>query len=167
MGIFDKIFQVNTERLQAIKLTSDEAFLAIIFSAIAADDEINRDEMNLLLLTLSKFKGLSHISPVGFQNLIARFQKIIKQEGVGTLVNAAKDTLDSNLRETAFAHAVELVLSDGVFDPKEKIFLEKLQEAIKIPDELAEKIIDVILIMNRGTTADIFQDVKPEKMFYV
>jgi tellurite resistance protein len=166
MGVFDKIFKVNASRLQAIRLSSDEAFLAIVFSAIMADNEINRDEMNHLMLMLSKFKGLGRLNPAAFQNLMNRFQKIIRQEGVGTLINAAKDTLDKGLRETAFANAVELVLTDGVFDPKEKEFLEKLKEAVHISDELAEKIIDVVIIKNRGSTSDIFSSSNPDKMFY-
>ena len=166
MGVFDKIFKVNADRLQHIRLSGDEAFLAIVFSAIMADDEINRDEMNHLMLLLSKFKGLRNISPGAFQSLMQRFHKIIRKEGVGTLVNAAKISIDKGLRETAFANAVELVLTDGVFDPKEKEFLEKLKVAVEISDELAEKIIDVVIIKNRGSTSDIFQQSNPEKMFY-
>jgi len=166
MGLFDTLFKVNQSRLSNIKLSSEEAFIAIMFSAIKADDRVTREEMQTLGYILSRFKGLGSLTPPQFNNLMDRFMKIVDREGVGTLVTAAKATLAEGLRETAFANAVELVLADGIVDPKEKEFLEKLQEAVGVSNETAEKIIQVMIIKNRGTTADIFEGVAPDKMFY-
>jgi len=127
MGLFDKIFKVDESRLSNIKLTSEEAFIAIMFSAIEADQTVAREELQALGYILSRFKGLGTMTPPQFQNLVDRFTKIIRREGVGTLVAAAKTTLAQGMRETAFANAVEIVLADGIVDPKEKEFLEKLQ----------------------------------------
>ncbi|MFX0200326.1 MAG: tellurite resistance TerB family protein [Candidatus Hodarchaeota archaeon] len=166
MGLFDKLFKVNDTRAATLRLTSEEAFIAIMFSAILADEEVSREELLQLSFILSRFKGLATLTPIQFQNLIDRFQKIVRKEGVGTLITAAKTTLRKDMRDTAFANAVELVLADGIVDPREKEFLEKLQEAVGIVDEIAEQIIQVIIIKNRGTTADIFEGVEIEKMFY-
>lgn len=165
MGLFDKLFKVNEQKLSKLNLSSDEAFIAIIFSAIAVDEEINRDEMKLLGFILSKFKGLASLTPLQFQNLVNRFQKIIKNEGVGNLVAAAKENLSHDLRATAFANAVDLVLSDGILNEQEKEFLENLQKTISIDDALAEQIINVIVIKNKGSTADIFVDTHADSMF--
>ncbi|MFQ6126585.1 MAG: tellurite resistance TerB family protein [Candidatus Heimdallarchaeota archaeon] len=166
MGIFDKPFKVNDTRVAVLRLTSEEAFIAIIFSAMLADEEIRPEELHQLNFILSRFKGLATLTPVQFQNLIVRFQKIIRKEGVGTLITAAKNTINKDMRDTAFANAVEVVLADGIVDPREKEFLEKLQQAVGITDETAEQIIHVIIIKNRGTTADIFEGTELDKMFY-
>ena len=48
MGLFDKLFKVNESRLSSIKLSSEEAFIAIMFSAIKADERVTREEMQAL-----------------------------------------------------------------------------------------------------------------------
>lgn len=120
----------------------------MMFSAIKADDRVTREEMQSLGYILSRFKGLGTLTPPQFNNLMDRFMKIVDREGVGTLVTAAKATLAEGLRETALANAVELVLADGIVDPKEKEFLEKLQEAVGVSNDTAEKIIQVMIIKN-------------------
>ncbi len=165
MGLFDKLFKVNENRTSEIRMTSGEAFMAIVMSAVSADDEVTNDEVILLLQLLVKFKGLERMQKSQFEQMFNRFQKIIKKEGVGTLVTAAKSYLDPNLRETAFANAVEIVLSDGYVDIKEKEFLEHLQSAVEISDERAQTIAEVIMIKNRGTTSDIFTSNNVDSMF--
>jgi uncharacterized tellurite resistance protein B-like protein len=165
MGLFDNLFKVNQTRVTELKLSSNEAFFGIVFSAMLADDEISKSEMDNLLYLVTRFKGFRGITANLLTNMMSRFDRIIKKEGVGTIIAAAKSSLDINLRETAFANAVEIVLADGIVDQKEKEFLEQLQVSVGISDELAEKIIDVMIIKNRGTIADIFQDVAVDNMF--
>jgi tellurite resistance protein len=165
MGLFDKIFKVNDSRASELKLSSGEAFIAIIMSAVSADDDVTKDEIILLLQLLTRFKGLHQMTQNQFDHMFNRFQKIIKRDGVGTLVDSAKNFLNDDLRETAFANAVEIVLVDGVVDIREKEFLEHLQKAVNISDERAQMIVDVIMVKNRGTTSDIFSSNNIENMF--
>ena len=166
MGIFDKVFKIDNTKASDLKLSNGESFLAIMLSAVASDQIVAKDEMLLFLNLLSRFKGLESVSKHQFEKMIDRFQKIINRDGVGTLVDAAKKGLKDDMKETAFANAVEIVLADGYVDTKEKEFLEHLQKAVEISDERAQTIIEVIMIKNRGTTSDIFSSGDVDNMFY-
>ncbi len=63
---------------------------------------------------------------------------------------AAKNALNPQLRETAFAIATDLVFVDGIFTLEEKEFLVELAEALEISDEIGKKIIEVMTIKNCG-----------------
>ena len=54
------------------------------------------------------------------------------------------------LKETAFAIAVDIALADGYLDPSEQECLEDLFLGLEVSEELATKIIEVIMIKNRG-----------------
>ena len=112
MGLFDNIFKVNQDRVTELKLSSNEAFFGIVFSAMLADEEITKSELDNLLYIVTKFKGLRGITPQSLQTMMQRFDRIIKRESIGTIITAAKKTLNMNLRETAFANAVEIVGQD-------------------------------------------------------
>ena len=64
MGLFDKLFKVNESRLSSIKLSSEEAFIAIMFSAIKADERVTREEMQSLGYILSRYKGLGTLTRI-------------------------------------------------------------------------------------------------------
>jgi len=152
MGLLDKLFKVNQTRARDLKLTSEEAFLGIVLSAMAADEEFTREEAHAAQYVLQRTNIFSRSNPHQLEQLFNSFMHIIRKEGVGTIVDAAKDNLNDQMKETAFAVAVDLVLADGVVDVKEKEFLEKLKEAVGISDELATRIIEVLMIKNRGAS---------------
>ena len=54
------------------------------------------------------------------------------------------------MRDTAFAVAADLVLADGVVAETEKKFLEDLQKAMGVADDVALKVTEVLVIKNRG-----------------
>jgi uncharacterized tellurite resistance protein B-like protein len=49
-----------------------------------------------------------------------------------------------------FALVIELLLADGFLGEKEKEILEYLTDLLKIESELAQKIVEVMLIKNKG-----------------
>lgn len=100
------------------------------------------------------------------ESLISRYLKIIKNDGVGSLITAAVGFLNENLKESAFINAVELILIDGVLGEKEQGFLDKLQEAENVIHEFAEKVIEILIIKNRGTKSELFSGTNPDKLFY-
>lgn len=164
MGIFDKLFKVNTARARELELTSEEAFFGIALSSVAADEVVSQEELNVVGFTISRMPAFRKIHPNQMVQMINKFLQIIKREGVGTIINAAKNRLSEEMKETAFALAVDIVLADGVVDRKETEFLEQLQAAIEISDELVTKIVEVLQIKNRG----IIQAFDPtkSKFFY-
>jgi hypothetical protein len=60
------------------------------------------------------------------------------------------DSLSPELYETAFTLSVDVVLSDGVVTREERDFISKLQQKLNVGNRLAAKILEVILIKNRG-----------------
>lgn len=52
--------------------------------------------------------------------------------------------------ENTFALAVDLPLADGRMSDREKAFIDELQEVLHIDDDTAAKIVEVLLIENRG-----------------
>ncbi len=164
MGIFNKLFKVNETRAKELKLTSEEAFLGIALSSVAADEIVSQEELNVVGFTISRMPAFRRMPPNQMLELINKFLQIIKREGVGTIINAAKNYLTDKMKETAFALAVDIVLADGIVDQKEKEFLEQLQVATEISDDLVTKIVEVLQIKNRGSIQEF--DPMKSKLFY-
>ena len=164
MGLFDKLFKVNETRSKELNLTEEEAFLGVALSSVAADEVISQEELNVVAHTISRMPAFRRIHPNQLLQMLDKFLQIIKREGVGTIVEAAKNSLNPQLKETAFAVAVDIVLVDGIVDQKEKEFLELLQQAVGLSDALATKIVEVMIIKNRGTHDEF--DPKKSKLFY-
>ncbi|MGG6239178.1 tellurite resistance TerB family protein [Nodosilinea sp. AN01ver1] len=127
-----------------------EALASIALVAIAADGYLAEREGQDMTMLLSRMALFSSYSSEAlhrlFDNLLAR----LKQEGPGTLVNQAKGVLPPDLRETAFAIATDLVLSDRTVTPQEQSFLEDLCVILEIPNATAQQIVQVMTIKNRG-----------------
>lgn len=54
------------------------------------------------------------------------------------------------LRETAFAVVTDITLADGVITEEEEALLDKLFNVLEISEPMANNIIDVMLIKNKG-----------------
>jgi hypothetical protein len=74
----------------------------------------------------------------------------IKTHGVPTVVQAAAAGVPAELRPTAFAVAVDLMLSDGQLSPKEERFGDELRALLKVERDTAARIIDVLRTKNAG-----------------
>ena len=84
------------------------------------------------------------------KTMFDRVLNVMKKQGPAALIESAKETLTPEMKETAFAVAADLVLADGVVEDTEKKFLDDLQKALEIKDDLALKIAEVLVIKNRG-----------------
>ena len=130
--------------------TTQEAFLAIALATSAADGNIVEEEAKGIfsyLLQMRMFDGYSERQVV---DLFKKLVKVLENEGVGGLVSIAKSSLPDELRETAFTCAVDIALADGVVEDSEKALLDELQQALEISDEIGGKIVEVMMIKNRG-----------------
>lgn len=146
MGIFDKILGPK----DAEKLEKEEAFAAISLAIIAADGYISDEEAQSLAIDLAKRKFFDKYTAKQMNSIFQKLVKIIKNDGVEALVEKSRDSLPYELRETAFAVAIDLALADGHLDNSEKDILTKIQQHLGISDDVATKIIDVILVKNKS-----------------
>ena len=149
MGLFDSVFNEGQTE-QQIELKPEEAFAAVALVAIAADgylsDQEGRD-MTHMLERMHLFQSYSHEV---MHRMFDKLLSVLKLEGPGKLIDLAKAQLPPDLRETAFAVATDLVLSDGTVTSQEQAFLDDLYRILEIPGDTALQIVQVMTIKNRG-----------------
>jgi hypothetical protein len=89
-------------------------------------------------------------TPEEFAAMADKIRLLLSEHGFDPIIERAAAILPPSLRETVFVHAAELVFADGQVDDNESQFLDSVQEAFGIDDELALKIVEVMQIRNRG-----------------
>ena len=146
MGLFDK-FSSKDEK---VKLSKEEAFAAISLVAIAADGVITEEEARGMFVQFYRMKTFSGFSDNQMSSMLNKLINIIKKQGLEALVNLAKESLPENMKATAFAVATDLALADGEIAEEEKKLLTKVQQSLGIPEDEGVKIIEVMMIKNRG-----------------
>ncbi|MGD1909199.1 MAG: tellurite resistance TerB family protein [Leptolyngbyaceae cyanobacterium] len=149
MGLFDGVFNDGKDTAEA-QLTPAEAFASIALVAIAADGYLSEQEGRDMTNMLSRMQLFRSFSGDVTHRMFDKLLGMLKQQGPGKLINLAKSCLPSDLRETAFAIATDLVLSDGTVTSQEQAFLDDLYRILEIPGDTALQIVQVITIKNRG-----------------
>jgi tellurite resistance protein len=84
------------------------------------------------------------------RKMFDRLLNLLQRQGANTLLALAIASLPHELQETAFAVATDIVLADGDVTQEEEDLLNQLYRALNISEEIAVKIIDVMMIKNRG-----------------
>jgi tellurite resistance protein len=148
MGLFDKIAQ--TRQHSEVTLGPAEAFAAIALIAVAADGYINENESQVLSMTLSRMQLFRSYPNDVMKKMLDRLLMLLQRQGVQVLFNAALATLPDELKETVFAVTTDIALADGEVSEEEEQLLNDLYIALGISEEIAIKIIDVMLIKNKG-----------------
>ena len=127
-----------------------EAFIAIAFAIIAADGHIASDEQQELALSMIRMKLFRDMTAEQFKDALYKIYDTLNENGVDILIDAAKNALTPEFRETAFFFAVDLSLSDKVLEDSEKKMLGQMQQILGINPDTARKIIEVAMIKNRS-----------------
>ncbi|WP_349262697.1 tellurite resistance TerB family protein [Allocoleopsis sp.] len=148
MSLFDKLSSAR-QQSQTI-LGPAEAFAAIALIAVAADGYAADTEEQVLMTSLSRMQLFRSYPGDVLQRMLDRLLSILQRQGADTLLAAALASLPHDLNETAFAVTADIVLADGEVTEEEEEFLNQLHHSLEIPEETALKIIDVMLIKNRG-----------------
>ncbi len=147
MSLFDRA-SGSQSRVQNA-LSQAEAFTSIALIALASDGNPSQKQASDIYEALSNLKVLNSHSKDEMQSMLDELSGIIRHEGVNSLFDAAKDSMQEDLREAAFAIATDLVLADGIL-AEEEDFLTELYQALRIRSEVGQKIIEVMFIKNRG-----------------
>jgi tellurite resistance protein len=148
MGLFDKLGGIRQQT--DITLGPAESFAAIAYLAIAADGYAADTEIQGLMTTLYRMQLYRSYPGDVMRKMFDRIQNIIQRHGSEALLNAAVASLPDDLRETLFAVTTDLILADGEVTQEEENLLNGLCSALRITEQTALKIIDVMLIKNRG-----------------
>jgi hypothetical protein len=147
MGLFD---QTATNQPLEITLTPGQAFASICLIAVAADGVITGNESQAIITIFSRMNLFSDISGNNMRDMIDMLLNILKAGNAKALFDKAVVALPADLKETVFAITTDLVLADGELSEEEETLLDELYNALSIPEALADKIIDVMLIKNKG-----------------
>ncbi|MEH2402411.1 MAG: tellurite resistance TerB family protein [Nostoc sp.] len=148
MGLFDAV--LGTESQAQAALNAEEAFAVIILVATASDGYLSVEQANSITSVLSRTKLFKSYPHEMMNRLFNKILGILQGDDFNTLFDAAKNSLSQDLREAAFAVATDLVLAEGIVAEEEKYFLNDLYQALGISSEIAIRIVQVILIKNRG-----------------
>ncbi len=95
-------------------------------------------------------KLYQRITPNQFGSMMDRLLGVLKRGGPEKLLSVAVPAVPPELRETAFANAVDIVLADGVVDPEEKTFIDSLSGQLEMDEKRAMAIIKVMVFKNKG-----------------
>ncbi|MEM9922663.1 MAG: tellurite resistance TerB family protein [Cyanobacteria bacterium P01_D01_bin.50] len=147
MSLFDRAS--SSQGRVGSALSPGEAFAVISLISIAWDGNLPRKQTHNIYEAMSHLKLFNNCSEDDMLSMFETLCGIIRHEGVNNLFDAAKDSLTEDLREAAFAVATDLVLADSMLGEDED-FLRELYQALRIPGDIGQKIIEVMLIKNRG-----------------
>lgn len=147
MGLFDKFTGRSSSDAP---LDKAEGFAAIMLAVVAADGDISDEEAEDFTARAARMRLFADMSGSPFHKMIEKLCRILKRETPEDLIKRAVPALTPELRETAFVVAVDMVFADGSVEDEEKELVEKLQAELGISDDLAAKILDVMILKHRG-----------------
>ncbi|HOU21023.1 MAG: tellurite resistance TerB family protein [Kiritimatiellae bacterium] len=144
MGLFDS-FKTKVQPA----FNPQKAIMTVVVAAIRVDGNVSDEE-------IARLRSMCARSPVFASNTKGEDDAVIDfalnvtdQLGMGAIEKAA-EALKPELRETAFAFAVEMVLADGMVGQEEEAFIAKLAQLLGIHEELGRAVIQVTMIRARG-----------------
>ena len=147
MGLFDALFGGMEG---SGRLTPQEAFAGVLLGASACDGHIADDEVQGLITALVRMKLFQRYTGRQFSQTLNKVHGVLKKKGVDFLIDGCAESLPSELRNAAFANACDIVLADGVVEPDEKAFIDRLRAKLAIDDATARKIADIMVVKNKG-----------------
>ena len=147
MGLFDALLGGMES---SGKLNSQESFAGILLGASACDGHIADDEVQSLVTALLRMQLYKRFDSNQFNKMLNKLHGILKKKGVDALIDACVNGLPDELNKTAFTNACDIVLSDGVVEPDEKEFIDKLQAKLNIEANAAKTIAQVMVVKNKG-----------------
>ncbi|MGF1581322.1 MAG: tellurite resistance TerB family protein [Gemmataceae bacterium] len=147
MGFFDSLFGTSNE---VTGFNPQEAFAGILLGASACDGHIAEDEVQGLVTCLVRMELFRRFTGRQFNQTLNKLAGYMKRKGVDELIDACVEALPEELDNTAFANACDIILADGVVEPDEKDFIDRLQRKLEIPQETAKMIAEIMVIKNKG-----------------
>jgi len=131
-------------------LTASEAFAAVLYGAVCADGVVTHAEALALTGALFKTSMFHGLSDGQLRVILGRVRSLHKEVGLDTMLSEAAPRVPLDLRDTAYAQCVDLVMADDEVNEQELGYLHKAQKALGVPDGVALKVVEVIRILNKA-----------------
>lgn len=127
--------------------TVGEAFLCLLLCAVSADGIMAREEQEEVKALLMRSRALKTLNQSQLAAANAVIQKRISERKNG--LEEACTSLPSDMRLPAFAHCVDIILSDGNLAPVEADYLNRITGMMGLEAADAKRVMEVLLIKNR------------------
>lgn len=135
-------------------MTNREAFAAVALAAVACDGTLGREEAHALRRQLEYRSLYRDSSEAEMGELFDQLLTIMRGSGVEGLIDQALPKLNVVQKESALAVAAHLVHADRKVTDDERDFLQRLAEAINLPDGEASMVVRAIEALNRDSLGD-------------
>lgn len=147
MGIFDSHVQSTTTTIIYTPQSEQEAWMAIMYACMAVDGEISDTEIDKMCELLVA-KTLFHNKEIA--DYYESVMKAHNLAGSRSIIDNSVPMIDESNKPTLFALTMEILLADGILGDNEKKIAEYLSIALELSDDIAKKIVDVMLLKNKG-----------------
>lgn len=148
MSLFDGLDEDLTP--QTREFGPQEGFAGVLLCASACDGHIADEEGQSLMGILQQKKLFERLTPQQASGMMDRLMGELKRGGPEGLIKKSFPAVPPELRECAFANAVDIVLADGVVEQEEKEFIDELQGNLEIDAKRAKTIVQVMVYKNHG-----------------
>ncbi len=125
-----------------------EAFVAILFSAVASDGDFDKLEQEHFVALCHRSRALKQLDANVISAVMTSVLARLAAGGDAALAQACA-ALPAEMRSSAFAHALDLVSGGGEIRADEAAFLDVLAAALGLGPSMVEQIASVILLKNR------------------
>ncbi len=149
MSLFDDVLGDDSMFSEAA-YGPQEGYAGVLLCATACDGHIADEEAQSLFLILSQKKLYQRLSPQQFSSIFDRLMGQLKKGGPEKLLDKCYPVVPPELRESVFANAVDIVLSNGQVDKEEKEFIDDLKVKFELDDTRAKTIVKVMVYKNHG-----------------
>ena len=143
MGLFDSVTG-NT----STPFTAQESIVGLILGAAGCDGDLADEELRMADAIMENTRTWGKLTSTDIGAIADTILKAFNELGFDATVENCIANLPAELRNPAFAICVDIVCSDGVLDPEETAFIEKLQQQLQVPDSVAQGIVDAIVCKN-------------------
>ncbi len=148
MSVFDDILDEGS--FSEAPFGPQEGFAGVLLAASACDGHIADEEAKSLMLALRQKKLFQRLSPQQMGVLFDRLMGVLRKGGADKLLNKCFPVVPPELRETAFATAVDIVMASGSVDDDERAFINDLKGKLELDDDRSRMIVKVMVYKNRG-----------------
>lgn len=131
-------------------LSTREAFICLLVASARADGTISPHEANQIEQAIEPMRLFHGVGYEARQAIFMSAAERVRNEGVTHAARAAAKAIPNELRDTAFAVAVDLMLCDRWLTPTERQFVDELRDTLNVDREMAVRIVEVIAIKNAG-----------------
>ena len=124
-----------------------EAFFCVLFCAAVCDGQMAREEQEELLTLVHRSRALKTLSEEALSQVNASVVERLR--GSDLALAEACTALPPDVRASAFAHALDIVLSDGDLSEDKSKFLNALVSHFNMDERTVRSIADVIILKNK------------------